>query len=1118
MLASGRGVQRSVGLLALAAIAAAVVAASRDPMVLYLLYIGFGAVIGVIAWTTLVWMVNAWRTPASLYESGFRGADLEPVHSFSLIVPARHEEAVLETTLSRLVAGDHPAFEVIVVVGDDDPETREAAERVAERHPDHVKVVLDDSEPKSKPKALNTALPHCTGTITGVFDAEDEVHPALLHRVDQCFQKTDADVVQAGVQLMNFRSSWLTVRNVLEYYFWFRSRLHFHARQGFIPLGGNTVFIRTQVLQVVSGWDAECLAEDCELGVRLSALGARTVVAYEPELVTREECPPTLGSFTKQRTRWNQGYLQTLSRGYWRRLPLRQRALGAYTLAMPYLMAVVWLLVPIAIATAIAAKLPVPLTLISFLPAVPMLAMLVVELAGLGDFCRTYGERASPRDYARLVLGLPLYQAVLSFAAARAVARELRGHRGWEKTAHLGLHLGQAHREATERATDGLRVPSSPSSQGMAHRGPGAVRVLEPAAVAVSAGALNGGPVAVAANGHGPVAASGNGNAHVVFLQHAIDDLFGAVGGEPLWVRLAAASTNGSSARRAPSRSERAQHAAAQRFALAAVAARETHFGPTLWIPPTARLTGVAGTVGGWLGKALARLRSAASSHADLLVMVPVLAAVGIVQGTNLLHWPATQFDEGTYVGNAWAVSHGALSPYTYSYGHPPLAWLLISMWTWATGIFGNGSYSLDTAREFMLVVSAVGCALVFILARRLSMGCVAAAGAVILFALSPLSLFYHRSVLLDNVAITWALAAFVLALTPRRRLWAFAGSGACFAACVLSKETALVILPALLLVAFQNSDKHTRRYCLVLFVTFIGLIGLSYPLYAALKGELFPGPGHVSLIGSMIFQLFSRQVSGSLFDPHSGTHATVWAWFWHDPWLIVSALVLAPIALIRRSTRAVALAFLIQVGMIMRPGYLPDMYVIGLLPFAALIVAGTVEAIGRLWSRAVSRFVPAAIAAAVFALVLAIPVQIVGAHWARGDRIAMTARDADAAIAAKHWLSDHVSREKRLIVDDEFWIYLVAHGFDDHPMSGGFFSRTVVSFWPLDFDPAVKRHFPDGWRDFDYVVWTPTMRSGGARTRSARQAFKHARVVATFGSGPGLIQIGAITGGHPGK
>src|SRR5207302_103134 len=127
---------------------------------------------------------------------------------------------------------------------------------------------------------------------------------------------------------------WLAVRSALEYYFWSRSRLHFHARQGFIPLGGNTVFVRTELLRQAGGWDPNCLAEDCELGVRLSTLGARTVVVYEPALATREESPRSLRAFVRQRTRWNQGYLQTLRKGYWRSLPPRRRLLGVFTLAM----------------------------------------------------------------------------------------------------------------------------------------------------------------------------------------------------------------------------------------------------------------------------------------------------------------------------------------------------------------------------------------------------------------------------------------------------------------------------------------------------------------------------------------------------------------------------------------------------------------------------------------------------------------------------------------------------------------------------------------------------------------------------------------------------------------
>lgn len=378
-------------ILALALGSAAGLMAIRSVLFLYLLYLIISLLIGVVAVSTLIWMLYAWRTPDSLNQSRLEADGRETAYSFSLIVPARHEEAVLEHTLSRLISSDHPAFELLVVVGADDPGTREVAERVADRHPERVKVIVDSSWPKSKPKALNAALPYCSGMITGVFDAEDDVHPALLRRVDQCFAETDADIVQAGVQLMNFRSAWYTVHNVLEYYFWFRSRLHVHARQRFIPLGGNTVFIRTPILRAVDGW-WDCLAEDCEIGVRLSALGARTAVFYEPDLVTREECPPTLRAFIKQRTRWNQGYLQTLGRGYWWRLPLRQRALGAYILGNPYVMALAWIMIPAAIATAVAVKAPIVVTLLAFLPLLPMFSMLVAEGVGLAEFCRYTGN------------------------------------------------------------------------------------------------------------------------------------------------------------------------------------------------------------------------------------------------------------------------------------------------------------------------------------------------------------------------------------------------------------------------------------------------------------------------------------------------------------------------------------------------------------------------------------------------------------------------------------------------------------------------------------------------------------------------------------------------------
>jgi len=386
-------------------------------------------------------MLHALRTPENLRATGFTPVLQEPRRSFSRLVPARHEQAVLGQTLDTLAAVDHPDVEVIAIIGHDDPETEAVARAAESRHPGIVRVVIDSSVPKNKPKGLNTALKECRGEITGVFDAEDEVHPQLLRRVDSRFSETGADVVQGGVQLMNVHTSWWALRNVLEYYFWFRSRLHFHAGQRFIPLGGNTVFVRTALLREHGGWDADCLAEDCEIGVRLSVAGARIAVAYDPEVVTREETPGSLGSLVKQRTRWDQGFLQVLGKGVWKQLPgRRQRALARFTLAMPFLQAFTGVMIPISVVLMLTAEVPTAVALVTFLPLVPTLLTLAVEAAGLDEFGRSYGVKIRVRDYVRLVLGTFPYQVVLAAAALRSVYRQLRRDSSWEKTAHSNVH------------------------------------------------------------------------------------------------------------------------------------------------------------------------------------------------------------------------------------------------------------------------------------------------------------------------------------------------------------------------------------------------------------------------------------------------------------------------------------------------------------------------------------------------------------------------------------------------------------------------------------------------------------------------------------------------------
>jgi cellulose synthase/poly-beta-1,6-N-acetylglucosamine synthase-like glycosyltransferase len=413
-------------------------------------YAGLVAVIAVLATALLVpacanlwWMVHAWRSPE--INLAIAAAVPEAVNhtSISAIVPFRQEkEEVVRGTVDRLLAQTHDDFDIVLSVGHDDEEAVDLARRLEAENPGRISVSVDTSEGKNKPKQLNSALLKCRGEFVAVFDAESMTHPDLFTHADAVLYRTQAPVLQYGVQLVNHRTAWFSLRNCLEYYFWFRSRLHLHAQKGFIPLGGNTVFLRRDLLERFGGWDANALTEDAELGVRLSVRGVTVAVAYDARLVTREETPDSLKQLVRQRSRWNQGFLQVLAKGEWRRLPgWRAKTLACYTLLQPYIQALTFLALPFGVVVALAGVLPLPIALLTFMPLMPTLATLLFEAAGLREFGRSLGLPVGVRDHVRLVLTAVPYQVVMGYAALRALVREYRGRHDWEKTQHAGHHL-----------------------------------------------------------------------------------------------------------------------------------------------------------------------------------------------------------------------------------------------------------------------------------------------------------------------------------------------------------------------------------------------------------------------------------------------------------------------------------------------------------------------------------------------------------------------------------------------------------------------------------------------------------------------------------------------------
>jgi len=492
-------------------------------------------------------------------------------------------------------------------------------------------------------------------------------------------------------------------------------------------------------------------------------------------------------------------------------------------------------------------------------------------------------------------------------------------------------------------------------------------------------------------------------------------------------------------------------------------------------------------------------------SRTDLYLAGGLAAVVLVFLAWNITGFPTATDDEGTYLAQAWAVQHGrGLAHYTYWYDHPPLAWIQLAGLSWVPAMLAPDLLAVAGGRLAMLPIEAVGLLLVYLICRRLSLSRWAAALALLTFGLSPLSITMNRQIYLDSFAVVWMLGALALALSPRKHLWHYAAAGAATAVAVLSKETMLITVPAVLIAMWQNAARtSTRPWAFGGYLSGIALVGVFYPLYALLRGELFPGPGHVSLIGAWQFQLMSRSGSGTVFDADSGSHSLITSWLYYDTVILAAGLAATVLALAVRRLRAPAVAAAILAVVALRPGgYLPAMYVVQVLPFFAIVIAGVVEeGVLRLrpkrdpWARAHWwRWAVLGVAAAT-ALTLVLP------RWYVGDRRALVTNDNAAYVAAATYLRDELTDhpDTTMVVDDVLWLDCV---------NAGYRPENVIWFYKLDLDTAVAARLPDGWRDVDYIVSTPALRQDPGSLPTVTTLLRNSTVIASFGPDSGPIEI----------
>ncbi|RZA07499.1 MAG: glycosyltransferase [Proteobacteria bacterium] len=368
--------------------------------------------------------------------------DPRELPTYTVLVAAYKEAKVLPILLQYLRELDYPRskLEVKIVLEEDDPESLQAAlDLRLESFFEFI--VVPTSLPKTKPKALNYALPFARGEFLTIYDAEDRPEADQLLKAVTVFRRLgDVACVQARLNYFNNNENYLTRMFTIEYSQWFDFFLIGLYKLGVpIPLGGTSNHFRTSVLRDLCGWDPYNVTEDADLGIRLEKTGHRVAIVNS---TTWEEANLHAGNWVRQRSRWLKGHMQTFL--VHMRNPLRLlREIGpvgffgfTFFIGGP---CVVALLNPLLWALVLWASFSDTTVHRDYLPDYVLNIAAFNLIVGNVSFVLFGAVSVAKRRFWWLVpwsIGLPLYWLLQSVAAYKALWQLITNPHYWEKTTH----------------------------------------------------------------------------------------------------------------------------------------------------------------------------------------------------------------------------------------------------------------------------------------------------------------------------------------------------------------------------------------------------------------------------------------------------------------------------------------------------------------------------------------------------------------------------------------------------------------------------------------------------------------------------------------------------------
>lgn len=164
-------------------------------------------------------------------------------------------------------------------------------------------------------------------------------------------------------------------------------------------------------------------------------------VIYDETHATQEETPHNTESFIKQRTRWNQGFMQILMKGeYFKLKSFKKIALILYVLIWPQVQTLFFLYLLLAITVFPFLKLNVMTSMVTIFPVYLLILQWVLLAVGLYEFSKSYKKHYPWYMPVKIVVTFFPYQLVMGICSVRALWRNLMKNNTWEKTKHINAH------------------------------------------------------------------------------------------------------------------------------------------------------------------------------------------------------------------------------------------------------------------------------------------------------------------------------------------------------------------------------------------------------------------------------------------------------------------------------------------------------------------------------------------------------------------------------------------------------------------------------------------------------------------------------------------------------